>query len=103
MALLVLVPSTYVLMRTVGAWSGAELTGMAREVDSERAGSLSLPAGGRGSAAFEGRGEAVSSAGAAGAELVRRSTDPQRADTVITDSLWILVFGKYGPWASSNT
>jgi hypothetical protein len=96
MALLVCVPSSYVFMRTMGAWSGAELTGLVSEVNSERAGSLSYRLGAEELLRLKAAEKPVLGWGGWGRSFVPRFEDPLRSDTVITDSLWILVFGKYG-------
>ena len=96
MALIVCVPSTYVLIRTMGAWSGAELTGLVSEVNTERASSLSFRLGAEEMLRLKAAEKPVLGWGGWGRSFVRRFDDPQRGDTVITDSLWILVFGKYG-------
>lgn len=96
MALLVCLPSTYVLMRTVGAWSGGELTEVVSEVASQRASSLSFRLAAEEQLLVKAADKPVLGWGGWGRSFVRRFDDWQRPDTVITDSLWILVFGKYG-------
>jgi hypothetical protein len=96
MALLVCVPSTYVLMRTLGAWPGAELTSLVRAVDADRAGSLAFRLEAEEKLRLKAAEKPLFGWGGWGRSFVRRFDDPERADTVITDSQWILAFGKYG-------
>ena len=96
MALLVCAPSTYVLLRTVGAWSGSGLTSLISQVNSERAGSLSYRLEAEEMLRLKANEKPLLGWGGWGRSFVRLYDDPRRMDTVITDSLWILVFGKYG-------
>lgn len=96
MALLVCVPSTYVLMRAAGAWSGSEMTELVSEFSGDRASSLSYRLEAEEALRVKGAEKPLFGWGGWGRSFVRRFEDPERADTVITDSLWILVFGKYG-------
>ncbi len=96
MALLVCIPSTYVLLRTAGAWSGAELTSLVREIDGERAKSLAYRLTAEEQLLSKAEERPVFGWGGFGRSFVRQFDDPTRTDTVITDSLWIIVFGKNG-------
>jgi len=96
MALFLCLPSTYVLARTMGAWSGADLTGLVSELSSERAYSLSFRLEAEEKLRLKAAERPVFGWGGWGRSFVRRYDDPERVDTVITDSLWILVFGKFG-------
>lgn len=96
MALLLFLPSTYVLVRTAGDWSGAEATELVGEIDSERAHSLAFRLEAEERLRLKAAEKPLLGWGGWGRSFVRRSDDPLQQDTVITDSLWILVFGKYG-------
>jgi len=96
MALLVCVPSTYVLLRTVGAWSGTGLTSLISQVNSERASSLSYRLEAEEQLRLKAAEKPILGWGGWGRSFVRLYDDPRRTETVITDSLWILVFGKHG-------
>lgn len=96
MALLLCLPSTYVLLRTVGAWSGADLTALVAEVSPERANSLAFRMTAEEQLGRKAEERPLLGWGGWGRSFVRRYQDRERADTVITDSLWMLVFGKYG-------
>lgn len=96
MALLACVPPTYVALRTVAGWSGAELTVLASEVNSERANSFSYRLAAEEQLRVKAAEKPLLGWGGWGRSFVRRHDDPRNTDTVVTDSLWILVFGKYG-------
>ncbi len=96
MALLVCVPTGYVALRTVGEWSGSGLTEVVDEFSSERANSLSFRFRAEERLREKAAERPLLGWGGWGRSFVRNSEDPERTDTVITDSLWILVFGKYG-------
>jgi len=96
MAVLVCVPTAYVLVRTVGEWSGGGLTGLVAEVSGERASSLAYRLSAEEQLRVKAAEKPVLGWGGWGRSFVRRDADPANADTVITDSLWVIVFGKYG-------
>lgn len=96
MALLVCLPPTYVAARTVGAWSGSEMTELVAGVDSDRADSLAFRLGAEEKLRVKAAEKPLFGWGGWGRSLVRRFADDRRLDTVTTDSMWIIVFGKYG-------
>jgi len=96
MALLVCLPSSYVLLRTGAAWSGAELAGLVGEVNPERASSLSFRLTSEEKLRVKAAEKPLLGWGGWGRSLVSRFDDPRRAELVITDSLWIIVLGKNG-------
>ena len=96
MAVLVCLPSTYVFVRTAGEWSGAEVTELVGGIDPERASSLSFRLEAEEHLRLKAAQKPLLGWGGWGRSFVRLSDDPLQADTVITDSLWILVYGKHG-------
>ena len=102
MALLLCLPPTYVLLRTVGAWSGAELTGLVAELSPERANSLSFRLEAEEQLGLKAMEKPLLGWGGWGRSFVRRFEELERTDTVITDSLWMLVFGKTGAFGLAS-
>jgi len=96
MVLLLCVPAGYVALRSLGAWSGSELAALVARIDPERAGSLAFRLTAEEGLRVKAAERPFFGWGGFGRSFVRRSDDPERTETVITDSLWILVAGKYG-------
>jgi hypothetical protein len=96
MALLVCVPATYVALRVSGSWSGAALASTVSAISSERAHSLSYRIEAEEQLRVRAEQKPWFGWGGWGRSFVRRFEDREREETVLTDSLWILVFGKYG-------
>jgi hypothetical protein len=96
MALLVCIPPAYVATRTVVGWSGSNLTALVAEVDQDRAQSLAFRMEAEEALRVKAAEQPLLGWGGFGRSFVRRFEDVRRSDTVVTDSLWIIVFGKYG-------
>lgn len=96
MLLFLLAPPAYVAVRASGAWTGVELADLAGRWSAERAGSLSFRLKAEERLRERAAEQALFGWGGWNRSAVRRSDDPRSEATVTVDSLWILVFGKYG-------
>jgi hypothetical protein len=96
MAVLVCAPPAYVAARVAGSWSGADVVSVVSQVDSDRGQSLAFRIDAEEKLRVKASERPVFGWGGWGRSFVRRFEDARRTDTVITDSLWIIVFGKYG-------
>jgi hypothetical protein len=96
MALLVCLPATYVVLRTAWRWSGSELTELVSQVSPERASSLAFRLEAEERLRTKALERPVLGWGGWGRSFVRLDDDPLQGQMVITDSLWILEFGKHG-------
>jgi hypothetical protein len=96
MVLLLCLSATYVVLRTAGRWSGSELTELVSQVSPERASSLAFRLEAEERLRSKALERPVLGWGGWGRSFVRLDDDPLQRDMVITDSLWILVFGKHG-------
>ncbi|TAJ01878.1 MAG: O-antigen ligase domain-containing protein [Planctomycetota bacterium] len=96
MLLLACLPASYVLLRVSGNWSGDALTSAVAEVSSARAHSLAYRFDAEEQLRDKAEQKPLLGWGGWGRSFVRRQADPDSREMVVTDSLWILFFGKYG-------
>jgi hypothetical protein len=95
-ALLVAVPTLYVTARVSGDWAGSELTAYVRDFSTDRADSLAFRLDAEERLRVKALEHPLVGWGGWGRSLVRASDEPGRTALVVTDSLWIIVIGKYG-------
>ncbi len=96
MTLLLFVAPTYVVSRAWGEWAGTEMVEVVSEVSSERASSLAFRLEAEERLRSKAAEQPVFGWGGWGRSFVRRYDDPSSTEPVTVDSLWIIVFGKYG-------
>lgn len=95
-AVLVCAPPAYVAARVVTGWSGSNVVSVVSQVDRDRAQSLAFRFDAEEKLRVKAAERPMFGWGGWGRSFVRRFEDARRNDTVVTDSLWIIVFGKYG-------
>jgi len=96
MAVLACVPAAYVATRATGLWAGAGIVELVKEVDSDRAGSLSFRLSAEDDVLDKATEKPLLGWGGWGRSLVASRSNPLHREEVTIDSLWMLEFGKHG-------
>jgi hypothetical protein len=97
MAVLLVLPMLYVGARATGTWSGRALADAVSQLDPQRGNSLAVRIESEEKLRVRAAEKPLLGWGGWGRSLVRaHDDDPSRTETVTIDSLWIIVYGKYG-------
>lgn len=96
MLVLACLPASYVLVRVSGAWSGEALASAVGEISAARAHSLAYRFQAEEQLRSKAEQKPLLGWGGWGRSFVLRQPASGSHETVVTDSLWILFFGKYG-------